>query len=85
MNPLQFVNSSGSLRWQIAVMLIWPSVLAAQPPTATKERVAEIQKRLTADYSFLEALYKHLHSNPELSLQEVNTAARLARTQGTGL
>src|SRR5262249_4527893 len=27
----------------------------------------------------LEALYKHIHSHPELSLQEVQTAARLAK------
>src|SRR5262249_57138656 len=31
-----------------------------------------------AEAESLEKLYKHLHANPELSLQEVKTAARLA-------
>ncbi|MBO6505717.1 MAG: amidohydrolase [Kordiimonadaceae bacterium] len=30
------------------------------------------------DYDYLEALYLHLHQNPELSFHEENTAARLA-------
>ncbi len=30
------------------------------------------------DYPYLEALYKHLHANPELSFQEEQTAARMA-------
>jgi hippurate hydrolase len=38
-----------------------------------------VKKLVTAEYDALEALYKHLHSNPELSLREVKTAARLAR------
>ena len=29
----------------------------------TKERVAEVQKRLGEQYDKLEALYKHLHAN----------------------
>ena len=33
---------------------------------------------LEQDYPYLEALYKHLHANPELSFHEQNTAARLA-------
>ncbi|MHB1424010.1 MAG: amidohydrolase [Gemmataceae bacterium] len=44
-----------------------------------EDRIAEVDKRLRADYDRLEALYKHLHANPELSLQERRTAARLAR------
>jgi hippurate hydrolase len=43
------------------------------------ERVAEIQKRVAADYPRLDALYKQFHANPELSLQEAQTATRLAR------
>lgn len=46
---------------------------------ALKERVAEINKKVAADYAHLESLYKHLHAHPELSLQEKETAARLAR------
>lgn len=39
----------------------------------------EIPRRLNQDYAYLDALYKHLHANPELSLREEQTAARLAR------
>lgn len=46
---------------------------------AVKKRVAVVQQRLAGDYQRLEALYKHLHGNPELSLHEARTAARLAR------
>ena len=34
---------------------------------------------LTGDYDRLEKLYKHLHTHPELSFQEEQTAARLAK------
>jgi len=30
------------------------------------------------DYAYLDALYQHLHSNPEISFQEEKTAARIA-------
>jgi amidohydrolase len=33
---------------------------------------------IASDYTYLEQLYRHLHRNPELSFQEVNTAARIA-------
>ena len=41
--------------------------------------------KVAAEYPSLEALYKHLHANPELSLMEEKTAARVAaefRTAG---
>ncbi|WOI54015.1 amidohydrolase [Parvularcula sp. LCG005] len=44
-----------------------------------------IRDAVTADQSYLLSLYKHLHANPELSGQEVETAKRLAkelRSQG---
>jgi hippurate hydrolase len=44
-----------------------------------KKWVAPIERRLAEDYPRLEALYKHLHANPELSLHEVRTAARMAQ------
>src|SRR5712692_1024642 len=56
---------------------------AAQAETeegfALKERVPEIQNRIAGDYSRLESLYKHFHQHPELSLQEVQTSARLTK------
>src|SRR5437763_789418 len=52
----------------------------AQPKTgAARDRVQEITKRVADDYPRMDALYKHFHSNPELSLQEEKTAARLAK------
>jgi len=48
-------------------------------PLPVKERLGEVNKLLDANYPHLEALYKHLHSHPELSLQEVRTAALLAK------
>jgi hippurate hydrolase len=47
--------------------------------TALKERAADIGKRIAEQYPSLEALYKHLHSHPELSLKEDQTAALLAQ------
>jgi hippurate hydrolase len=34
---------------------------------------------VTAEYEKLEELYRHLHANPELSLREARTAARMAK------
>lgn len=34
---------------------------------------------INADYAYLEALYKHLHANPEISFQEKETSARMAQ------
>jgi hippurate hydrolase len=57
--------------------------VAEEPKTlagaALKQRVADINKRVADEYATLEALYKHLHTHPELSLQEEQTAVRLAR------
>src|SRR5215471_12134982 len=44
-----------------------------------KQRSEEIKKKIDSEFDSLQTLYKHLHSNPELSLQEVATAARLAK------
>lgn len=38
----------------------------------------EIQRRVASDYGNLSGLYRDLHTHPELSLQETQTAARLA-------
>jgi hippurate hydrolase len=54
-------------------------VLALGSRLNVKDQVHDIKKRIADDYAQLEALYKHLHTHPELSLQEVQTAARLAR------
>jgi amidohydrolase len=40
---------------------------------------SDLNTAVEADYAYLEALYKHLHSNPEISFQEEKTAARMAQ------
>ncbi|MSU50558.1 MAG: amidohydrolase [Opitutus sp.] len=47
----------------------------AAPDAALRETVAST---IAADYPSLDALYKHLHAHPELSLMEEKTAARIA-------
>src|SRR5438445_3733938 len=56
--------------------------LAAEPQGNTekvKQFVPEIKNMVAEDYQYLEQLYKHLHTHPELSLQEEHTSARLAK------
>jgi hippurate hydrolase len=51
----------------------------APASAALKEHLANINRRVADDYPSLDALYKTIHSHPELSLQEEQTSARLAR------
>ncbi len=51
--------------------------LRADPP-AVKERTEAIDKQIDAELQDLLALYRHLHTHPELSLQEEQTSARVA-------
>lgn len=44
-----------------------------------QDAIKEINKRIAAESVDLENLYKHLHAHPELSLEEEQTAARLAK------
>jgi hippurate hydrolase len=70
------------------------SLLAAGPvraagalldPHHPAAMVAELNGRIAAEYPALDALYKDLHSHPELSLHEAQTSARLAHElEGTG-
>lgn len=50
------------------------------PPTDVKlvDRTGAIRTVLDKDYASLDALYKDLHTHPELSLMEVRSAARMA-------
>jgi hippurate hydrolase len=52
-----------------------------EPPKApawAKERLTEVDRQIDGEIKDLVSLYQHIHTNPELSLQEVNTAKRLA-------
>ncbi len=61
--------------------LLGPGRAPGNTPTDTKlaERTKAIRARIDAELPQLEELYKHLHTHPELSLQEVATAARMAK------
>jgi hippurate hydrolase len=48
-------------------------------PAKVKKYLTAVQERIDAEAPDLETLYKTLHSNPELSLQEERTAARMAK------
>jgi len=51
----------------------------AQPDSqASAALKARVHQGINRDYPSLEALYKHLHLHPELSLNEVETARRIA-------
>ncbi|OAI48372.1 peptidase M20 [Planctomycetaceae bacterium SCGC AG-212-F19] len=67
----------------VVVLLLGAGILhadnASLQGTALKDRTAEVKKRIDAEYGTLEAMYKHIHANPELSLQELQTSARLAK------
>jgi hippurate hydrolase len=52
---------------------------ARRADTSVKELAGEVGKRVAEQSADLEALYKYLHTNPELSLHEVRTAARMAK------
>jgi hippurate hydrolase len=52
---------------------------AQEPPPGLRDFAAEVKRKLEQDYAYLEALYQHLHQHPELSYQEEQTAARLAK------
>jgi amidohydrolase len=62
-------------RAPVSVVCLLSSVFCLQAAESPRDFVAN---KLAADYPALEALYKHLHANPELSLMEEKTAARLA-------
>jgi hippurate hydrolase len=53
--------------------------LAAEAQSKASSRAADISTRLDAEADSLVALYKQLHAHPELALQEVKTAALLAK------
>ena len=59
-----------------------PAAPAAAPtpaPAATPPAQSEIGAAVAKDMDAMMALYRDLHANPELSLKEVNTAAKLAK------
>src|SRR5947209_18252502 len=78
------IRNVGCARWALGLFLL----LAAGPTghsggPAARPEVArwseEINKRLDTELGSLEKLYRTLHASPELSFEEEQTAARMAR------
>lgn len=73
------------LLFPAVLVLILPQVStlpAADPAPGRDGRAGRddaVRKQLDPELANLDALYKHLHSHPELSYQEEQTAARLAK------
>lgn len=66
-------------RFVLAALVMSSSLFAADPTaSATKNTITAIDTRLDAEARSLVGLYQHLHANPELSLAEEKTSARLA-------
>lgn len=65
-----------TLRLLLLLLLTIP-LSAAEP--SMKDLASDVNKRIDGELNSLLALYKHLHANPELSLEEVQTSARLAK------
>ncbi|MCS7168148.1 MAG: amidohydrolase [Gemmatales bacterium] len=66
--------------WAAAVTTTFFCYGAEPPPAGDLPELGKVIRTfLDKDYAYLDALYKHLHANPELSFQEVQTAQRLAK------
>jgi hippurate hydrolase len=52
--------------------------LRSAPPADVSDRLRAVNQAIDGEINDLIALYKHLHTHPELSLQEEQTASRMA-------
>ncbi len=59
----------------VALLVVTPAVRAAAAP----ELRDVVTAKFAAEYPSLEAIYKNLHTNPELSFMETKTAALVAK------
>lgn len=60
------------------LLLIAPVALAQEPKAVPPKHLPAVDKLVAAELPDLVKLYTHLHQNPELSLQEEKSAARMA-------
>jgi amidohydrolase len=60
-------------------LTLLPVFVAALSLFAGTVRASSLGDAIGADYPYLDALFKHLHANPELSMQEFQTSDRLAK------
>jgi hippurate hydrolase len=61
-----------------AVLTVSPAVTAGEQKKAAKFE-GPIREKIESELASLEALYKHLHTHPELSFEEEQTSARMAK------
>ena len=79
------LKMTGALRlgWYVQVVpvliFLWFSAFAGQPLYASQESDHSVRLLTDQAYPFLEKLYRHFHSHPELSFHEKETSARLAK------
>lgn len=65
--------------WNCLPVITGLLLIAPAPAAEPKPPVADIKKLITDNLPHLEGVYKYIHSHPELSLQEQQTAVRLAK------
>ncbi|MCU0706462.1 MAG: amidohydrolase [Fimbriiglobus sp.] len=65
-------------RLPFALLLLPSALFAADPKPAPPPHLADVDQQIDTHADDLLKLYKHLHSHPELSLQEKESAARMA-------
>jgi hippurate hydrolase len=63
----------------VAASFLFATKAVGQGPGTVKERAEQIRARIDAELPSLEKLYKQLHSHPEISYQEEQTALRLGK------
>ena len=62
-----------------ALVLGLAGALWSGEPKEARQWVPAIQEKIQHELDSLEALYKHLHTHPELSYEEEKTAERMAK------
>ena len=67
---------SSAFRWLVFLFALFSGVALS---AATPEVREAVKARVEAEYPSLEATYRHLYANPELSFMEVKTAELIAR------
>lgn len=66
------------MRSLLVLLLLAPVALAQEPKAVPPKHLPAVDKLVAAELPDLVKLYTHLHQNPELSLQEEKSAARMA-------
>ncbi len=66
-------------RWPLIALCLAPLSLSAQPSFDVAAAKQKIDAVLDKEYPHLDLLYKDIHAHPEVAMQEVRTAAVLAR------